>query len=93
MTLHFDIISVRRRDTLTKTEKGAIKMKEWISNQVELHFAVDGEEKMKKQTISNVIQNPSESNLLAYGRLIERLVPEKMNLDSTVLVEKTRYTA
>ena len=68
-------------------------MKEWISNQVELHFAVDGEEKMKKQTISNVIQNPSESNLLAYGRLIERLVPEKMNLDSTVLVEKTRYTA
>lgn len=37
-------------------------MKEWISNQVELHFAVDGEEKMKKQTISNVIQNPSESN-------------------------------
>ncbi|UQF71492.1 hypothetical protein M2901_02305 [Vagococcus lutrae] len=68
-------------------------MKEWISNQVELHFTVDGEEKMKKQTISNVIQNASESNLLAYGRLIERLVPEKMNLDSTVLVEKTRYTA
>ena len=31
-------------------------MKEWISNQVELHFAVDGEEKMKKQTISNIIQ-------------------------------------
>lgn len=68
-------------------------MKEWISNQVELYFTVDGEEKMKKQTISNVIQNASESNLLAYGRLIERLVPEKMNLDSTVLVEKTRYTA
>lgn len=93
MPLHFDIISVRRRDRLTKKEKGAIKMKEWISNQVELHFTVDGEEKMKKQTISNVIQNASESNLLAYGRLIERLVPEKMNLDSTVLVEKTRYTA
>lgn len=93
MLLHFDIISVRRRDRLTKKEKGAIKMKEWISNQVELHFTVDGEEKMKKQTISNVIQNASESNLLAYGRLIERLVPEKMNLDSTVLVEKTRYTA
>lgn len=68
-------------------------MKEWISNQVELHFAVDGEEKMKKQTISNVIQNPPESDLLAYARLIERLVPEKMNLDSTVLVEKTRFTA
>lgn len=93
MPLHFDIISVRRRDRLTKKEKGAIKMKEWISNQVELYFTVDGEEKMKKQTISNVIQNASESNLLAYGRLIERLVPEKMNLDSTVLVEKTRYTA
>lgn len=68
-------------------------MKEWISNQVELHFTVDGEEKMKKQTISNVIQNPPESDLLAYARLIERLVPEKMNLDSTVLVEKTRFTA
>ncbi|QZN89564.1 hypothetical protein K5X77_04575 [Vagococcus lutrae] len=68
-------------------------MKEWISNQVELHFAVDGEEKMKKQTISNIIQNPSESDVLAYARLIERLVPEKMNLDSTVLVEKTRFTA
>lgn len=68
-------------------------MKEWISNQVELHFAVDGEEKMKKQTISNVIQNPPESDVLAYARLIERLVPEKMNLDSTVLVEKTRFTA
>ncbi|MDT2802019.1 hypothetical protein P7H56_06995 [Vagococcus lutrae] len=67
-------------------------MKEWISNQVELHFAVDGEEKMKKQTISNIIQNPAESDVLAYARLIERLVPEKMNL-GTVLVEKTRFTA
>lgn len=93
MPLHFDIISVRRRDMLTKKERGAIKMKEWISNQVELHFAVDGEEKMKKQTISNIIQNPAESDVLAYARLIERLVPEKMNLDSTVLVEKTRFTA
>lgn len=68
-------------------------MKEWMSNQVELHFTVTGEEKTKKQTVSNIVAQPTESDLIAYGRLIERLVPEKMSLDSAVLVEKTRFSA
>lgn len=62
-----------------------------IGNKLQVQIDA-GEDKPKKMTFQNVIDKPTEEDVLELGNILTELSPEGSNLDGVILTSQSRYT-
>lgn len=65
-------------------------MKVWEGTSFDVYFNQNGVEGPKKQIVPNIIENPSDTDVIALGQLLQKVSPEDTTYDSTVVVTKNR---
>ncbi|TRZ33202.1 hypothetical protein AUF17_03550 [Enterococcus avium] len=63
----------------------------YIGNKLQVQIDA-GEDKPKKMTFQNVIDEPTEEDVLELGNILTELSPEGSNLDGVILTSQSRYT-
>ena len=64
-------------------------MEKWQSSQLEVLFNVEGQEALKKVSVNNLIEEPTEEGLLSFGKVLAQLSPEDQQLNHSLLVTRT----
>ncbi|MEQ7031807.1 hypothetical protein ABQE16_16525 [Enterococcus avium] len=62
-----------------------------IGNKLQVQIDA-GEDKLRKVNFQNVIDEPTEEDVLELGAIMTELSPEGSNLDGVILTSQTRYT-
>lgn len=62
-----------------------------IGNKLQVHIDA-GEDKLRKVNFQNVIDEPTEEDVLELGAIMTELSPENSNLDGVILTSQSRYT-
>lgn len=62
-----------------------------IGNKLQVQIDA-GEDKLRKVNFQNVIDEPTEEDVLELGAIMTELSPEGSNLDGVLLTSQSRYT-
>ena len=62
-----------------------------IGNKLQVQIDA-GEDKLRKVNFQNVIDEPTEEDVLELGAIMTELSPENSNLDGVILTSQSRYT-
>lgn len=62
-----------------------------IGNKLQVQIDA-GEDKLRKVNFQNVIDEPTEEDVLELGAIMTELSPESSNLDGVILTSQSRYT-
>lgn len=65
-------------------------MKKWESSTLDVYFDVEGEEKTQKVSFKNLIESPTEEDIITFGQTMAKLSPEQQTLNSSVIISKSR---
>ena len=88
---HFVTKSVRQSTLTTKKLKDVTQMETTLeSKNLEMHYTANGEEKPRKQSLSNVIVETTDEEIGNFGQLMGQLAPAEEALESVVIIDKKR---
>ncbi|MGM0214864.1 hypothetical protein [Enterococcus sp. AZ109] len=67
-------------------------MMQKLGNKLQVIIEQEGQEKQKKVSFQNVIDNPAEADILSLGEIMAELSVSDSIFDSVILTSQTRIT-
>lgn len=66
-------------------------MKASVMTELGIMYQEDGKERLSKQRLTNVVENPAEEDILALGDVFDSLTPQSAAVSSVVETVATEY--
>lgn len=66
-------------------------MKASVTTELGIMYQEDGKERLSKQRMTNVVENPTEEDILALGDVFDNLAPQSAAVVSVVETVATEY--
>ena len=66
-------------------------MKASVTTELGIMYQEDGKERLSKQRMTNVVENPAEEDILALGDVFDNLAPQTAAVVSVVETVATEY--
>ncbi|WP_122645508.1 hypothetical protein [Enterococcus mediterraneensis] len=66
-------------------------MKASVTTELGIMYQEDGKERLSKQRMTNVVENPAEEDILALGDVFDNLAPQSAAVVSVVETVATEY--